>query len=307
MRIASIDIGTNTVLLLIADLLPSGHITVVHEEQVFARLGKGVDENKIINQDTFERVGHFLAAYKTTCDSFSVDKIIAVGTSALRDAGNRDAFCEFIKHTTGIAIEVLSGAEEARWTYRGGISEFLDQSELFSVIDIGGGSTEIIAGTKKRIHTTISIDIGSVRLTERILKESPPEYSSIAEAYQYILSHIPETIPDALHGTFAIGVAGTATTLAALHQHLPVFDPAKISGYVLPYSEVCALFGLLKDKNIHQLQSMPQIHPGRADILLAGTMILMGVMEKCNIPSIQVSVRGLRYGILYRGTEDGYY
>lgn len=303
MRIASIDIGTNTILLLIADVSKEGITTVVHDEQVIARLGKGVDADRMINQATFRRAESFLKMYKARCESFAVEKIAAVGTSALRDAANTREFCTFVKNSTDISIEVISGEEEALWTYRGGISEFFGRAERFSVIDIGGGSTEIIVGNATDVVSKISIDIGSVRITERILKESPPDDSALVAAHEFVHAHIPHDLAKELASTFAVGVAGTATTLAALDQNLPSYDPAKVSGYSLSYERVCALFAMLKDKNLEQIKKFPQISEGRADIILAGMMILIGCMESARLESITVSDRGLRYGIIYREIE----
>jgi len=302
MRIATIDIGTNTILLLVAEAEQRTLGTVIHDQQVIARLGKGVDAERVIGRETFLRAEGFLRSYRETCDALKVDRICAVGTSALRDAKNREEFCRHIEETTGIRIEILSGEEEALWTYRGGISEFAGRSERFSVIDIGGGSTEIIVGTGIGIEEKSSIDIGAVRLTERILRDSPPELPAIIEAHELIRSLMP---PLTAHvaSTFAVGVAGTVTTLASLHQRLPSYLPEKVSGYSLSYEDVCAMFGMLKDKSVPQIAAFPQISAGRADIILAGIMVLMGYMEACSLKNITVSDRGLRYGIALREAE----
>ncbi len=303
MRVASIDIGTNTILLLIADLFPDGTLKVIHDEQVIARLGKGVDSERMINQAAFDRVGGFLRAYKSTCDRLGVERICAVGTSAVRDAKNREEFISAMEERSGIRIEILSGDVEARWTYRGGISEFAGMSDRYSVVDIGGGSTEIIVGDAVNIIAKVSIDIGSVRITERILKDSPPETSALIEAHEFIASQIPPDAVREIASTFAVGVAGTLTTLAAFLQNLPVYLPEKVSGFNLTGDDVGAVFGSLKDKTAVQIAAFPQISAGRADIILAGIMILMGYMEAASLKRITVSDRGLRYGILYREVE----
>lgn len=306
MRIASLDIGTNTILLLIAEADKNGITKVLHDEQVIARLGKGVDADRTINRETFRRAADFLRTYKHTCDMFSVDKIVAVGTSALRDAKNRDEFCEYIQQQVGISIDVISGDEEAQWTYRGGISEFLDRAEQYSVIDIGGGSTEIIIGNRTTILSKTSINIGSVRITERILKFSPPDDSAIIKADEFIHSQITSSAVGNINNTFSVGVAGTLTTLAALHQLLPSYIPDKVSGYTLSYEDAGSMFGLLKDKSVEQIRAFPQISAGREDIILAGIMILMGCMKSCSIDTITVSNRGLRYGIILKEIEKLY-
>jgi len=303
MRIASIDIGTNTILLLIAEVNRDGIVKVLHDEQVIARLGKGVDTDRIINQETFVRAKDFLTHYKEVCNTFSVDHIAAIGTSALRDAKNNHEFISYIKEAIDISIEILSGDDEAKWTYRGGISNFIGRAEQYSVIDIGGGSTEIISGNSTEIQSKISLDIGSVRITERILKDSPPEIPALMEAHEFILATIPDEQIQKIHSTYAIGVAGTLTTLAALHQKLPTYIPEKVDGYVLSIDDIRYMFTLLKDKSVGQILTFPQISPGRADIILAGIMILMGFMEKSGLKQITVSDRGLRYGIVLKEIE----
>jgi exopolyphosphatase/guanosine-5'-triphosphate,3'-diphosphate pyrophosphatase len=304
MRIAVIDIGTNTILLLIADVESHGITSIVHDEQVIARLGKGVDANRMIYKETFYRVEGFLRQYKETCVQLKVEKIFSVGTSAVRDAKNRNEFISYVTEKTGISIETLSGDDEAHWTYIGGISEFLGKSERYSVIDIGGGSTEVILGDSKSIFSKISLDLGSVRITERILKNSPPDAGALMEAHEFIGAQMPKDLLQGISSTFSIGVAGTLTTLAAFNQHLPTYQREKVSGYVLRYDDICAIFGLLQDKSLAQIAAFPQISVGREDIILAGIMILMGYMEMSGLKQITVSDRGLRYGIVYREIEN---
>ena len=307
MRIASIDIGTNTILLLIVEADKNGIVKVLHDEQVIARLGKGVDADRVINQETFSRAEAFLKEYKDTCNRFNVNTIIAVGTSALRDAINQIEFCEYIYSKTGIRIEIISGDEEAQWTYMGGISKFKDASNRFTVVDIGGGSTEIITGNSVTIESKISLNIGSVRITERILKTSPPENNSVEEAHEFILSQIPSTISNQISSSFPIGVAGTVTTLAAMNQQLSHYDSEKIDGFSLQYDDIIEVFDKLKVLALNQIKSIPQISPGRADIILAGILILLGFMEKTRLKIIRVSDRGLRYGIIFREIKKLFY
>lgn len=306
MRIASIDIGTNTILLLIADVTPDGIQRVIHDEQVIARLGKGVDAARMISPDTFRRVAAFLAEYKKRSSEFRVDVIVATGTSALRDAVNSGEFCQFILEHTGISIEIISGEEEARWTYLGGISEFAHRGNSFSVIDIGGGSTEIIVGDARAIAQKTSLNIGSVRITERFLKTSPPGIRSIDEAQNFIKAHMPQELLLSIPSTMAIGVAGTATTLAAIQQRLPAYEPSKISGFQLTPSMVRSILKFLRGKNIEEIKSIAQISEGRADIIVAGIIILLEYMDAAKIQTLTVSDRGLRYGIVLREIEKSH-
>lgn len=304
MRIASIDVGTNTILLLIAEVRANGSFTVIHDEQVIARLGKGVDKHRRISKETSDRAVSFLSDYVTACRAHSVDHITAIGTSALRDAANRSEFTDLVRKKTGIDIEVISGDDEAMWTYRGAISEFSTHGEFFSVIDIGGGSTELINGTGHSIITRNSFNIGSVRITERFFSSSPPHRQSIDDARSEIISQIRNStavIPD---DSLVIGVAGTVTTLAAIQQKLYPYHADTISGFTLQYDVVQEIFEMLKNKTVDEIKQIPYISTGRADIILAGILILLTMMNQYNITSITVSDRGLRYGNLLRYIEQ---
>lgn len=305
MNIAAIDIGTNTILLLIVEVDSTEIKTILEDRQVIARLGKGVDAQKNILPETFSGVKDFLLKYKELCNNYAVEKIFAVGTSALRDAKNSKEFCRFIEKETSINIEIISGNEEALWTFRGSIPRLQNSTQTFSVIDIGGGSTEITSGTIHALSSTVSIDIGSVRLTERYLKKSPPDDAALTEARQYIFEQLQNCNIHHIHKTLCIGVAGTITTLAAIDLGILEFDRNKIDGYVLTIEAIRKIFSSLKNKTYEQILQYPQILPGRADILLAGIMILIEIMELAKLPSISVSVRGLRYGIILRELESG--
>ncbi|MDE3058552.1 MAG: Ppx/GppA family phosphatase [Bacteroidota bacterium] len=303
MRFSVIDIGTNTILLLVADIDRTGIRSVVYDEQVIARLGKGVDEHKMINRETFRRVLQFLQAYRATSETLRAEKIVAVGTSALRDAANRNEFCDFIEKETGISIEILSGDEEAEYTFRGAISGFLRRSASFSVLDIGGGSTEIISETPSQLTSKTSLDIGSVRITERFLKTSPPTALEVSEARSCIQRALANIDLSEIRDSKLIGVAGTLTTLAALQQKLPEYNPHRVEGFELSYSEIRILFNQLRIKTVEEIRAVPQISAGRADIILAGILILLEFMEAANAKQITVSDRGLRYGIALRESK----
>ena len=303
MRISSIDIGTNTILLLTADVDAVSIVRIVHDEQVIARLGKGVDEHHVINQETFRRAAGFLQSYNETSRSLQSEKIIAVGTSALRDASNKKEFCEFILRTAGISIEILSGDDEAEWTCRGAVVGIDTSTESFTVLDIGGGSTEIISGIRSQILDKVSLDIGCVRVTERLLRASPPTEREITETRELIRNNLKQASFTRTGVQRAIGVAGTVTTLAAMRLQLAQYDPKQIHGYELHYSDILQSFTLLKGKTVDEIKSIPQISAGRADVILAGVLILLEFMEAAGLEKITVSDRGLRYGIILREIE----
>lgn len=304
MRISAIDIGTNTILMLIADVHSDGTMKVVRDEHTIARLGKGVDSSKRILPDTFERALDILTKLKSISDDAGSQHIVACGTSALRDAVNRDEFIEFIHTKLGITIQVLSGNEEARLTYLGGASEYFQNklNKPFAVLDIGGGSTEIVAGLGNKVLQKYSMNIGAVRITERFLHSSPPTISELQNAQAEIEKHL-ESVFLLSESTQLIGVAGTVTTLAAMDLQLESYSAERIHGYRLQQKRIDQFYDQLKALSLDKIRNIPQILPMRADIILAGIMILRAVLMKNKKTEIIVSDRGLRYGLLFSEAE----
>ena len=299
MRIATIDIGTNTILMLIADIAADGTLRVVRDEHVIARLGKGVDGLRRITPETFTRVLGFLDGYRNIAESCQVDKIIAGGTSALRDAINAGDFIDFIRQKLGIEIEVLSGHKEAEFTYQGAVSEFLAEGDQqsFAVLDIGGGSTELTTGVGSALVSKESLDLGCVRLTERYLKTSPPEGSDLEKADGEVISWTGKLRPLAPE-TKLIGVAGTVTTLAAMELGLNSYDPKLVSGHFISRKTTDRFADILRSKTVPEmLVEYPQIQEGRADIIYAGMIILKECLKQLGAGGIVASDRGVRFGM----------
>jgi exopolyphosphatase / guanosine-5'-triphosphate,3'-diphosphate pyrophosphatase len=303
MKISTIDIGTNTFLLLISEFDSLGNINILRHEQRIPRIGKDVDKEGNIGIEAFKKSEKILSEYKTISNSFSVDKIIATGTSALRDAKNNKEFVEYIKSHTEIGIEIIPGEDEALWSYRGATSNFMSNDGSCSVIDIGGGSTEIIIGEGKKILKRKSLNIGCVRLTERFLHNDPPLKSEIKDFRNYTNSILKEIEGFEFSNSKLIGVAGTVTSLAAYHQNLEYIDIKKISGYKMKYEDLEDIFDIFKKKNIKEIEEIPCIPIGRADVILAGILILLEFMKYFKIEEIYSSERGLRYGIAIREWE----
>ena len=303
MRIASIDIGTNTILLLIADIAADGTLAVVRDEQVIARLGKGVDANRRITAETFTRVIGLLQKFKATAEANGATNVVASGTSALRDASNGAELVRDVKSRIGLEINVLSGQEEAELTYRGAVSEFLrtpGAQRSYAVLDIGGGSTELTIGEEGAVLRKASLNVGALRLTERLLKTSPPSAPAISQAVSEVRSWI-STLPRLLPSTHLIGVAGTVTTLAAIDLNLPVYDPKRVSGHFIRLEMIEQIFEKLLTKSVGEMiRTFPQIQLGRADILLAGIIVLIEALKRFGVRGITTSDRGLRYGLALR-------
>lgn len=292
-RIAGIDIGTNTILMVIGEKNEFGELVFLRNEHSIARLGEGVDKTHYIKPEAIERAKKILINYKKICDENNVLEIAASGTSALRDAENRDFVINELSAVIGTEIEVIPGEEEARLSFLGTI----ENNDPSIVVDIGGGSTEFIFGENKQIKYRYSVPIGAVRLTERHIKIQPAVEDNINEAKEFIINKL-NNIDITLFKGELIGVAGTPTTLSAVAQELPIFKKDLVHNYILELNKVNEIFNTLKKLNVEDIKKIPGIHPDRADIITAGTLILLTVMRFLRTDKCKVSTRGLRYGIL---------
>jgi len=302
MNIATIDIGTNTVLLLIAQFDDRGSIMPLVYEQRVPRLGKGVDQSKTIRHESIDRVVGVLREYRQIISQFHVDAVAVCGTSAVREAANRENFASRIKHEVGFDLEILSGDDEALWTYRGAVSGLPEVSRA-TVVDIGGGSTEITIGDRKRIHEKISLDVGSVRLTERMFHHDPPTELELEAAIETVENEIEHAAKFHFADTTLIGVAGTATTLAILAQGLRNFNVDAVTNYLLKQERVEELFRMLRSLRSSAIRELSTVLEGRHDVITAGSLILREVMAHFKFGKMIVSERGVRYGLAIREWE----
>ena len=291
-RISVIDIGTNTCLLLIAEL-QNGKLETIVEKQEIPRLGKGVDSEKNISKDAFERVLSVLKSYKEISEAYGVDSIFGIGTSALRDASNKDEFIENVLRETGIIVKILSGKEESKMSYEGAVFDF-DNKDKLAVVDIGGGSTEVSFVEKGYTHK-ISMDIGSLRIKERFFSVRPTE-GEINAAKEFVNENLKNIAATALINTNLIGVAGTITTLSAIKLGLKVFEPDKLHKSVLSYDDIVSVFNKLIKMTNNEILSIGDYMKGRSDIITSGGLILIQIMSFLNSNEIVVSTKGLRYG-----------
>lgn len=301
MKIAVIDIGTNTVLLLIA-LITEGKIETLTHAQRTPRLGKNIDAEGVIGKPAFLRVLEVLKDYKKIIEEYKTDKLIAFGTSVLRDVSNKDEFLNFIKNETEIDIEILESSQEAYWSYRGAISGIQENGNIV-VIDIGGGSTEISEGTLQEVKCTHSINIGAVKITERYFKNNPPNQTELNVATEFIRTAIDKIGYCSFTNSRLIGVAGTPTTLASIDLGLKDFDANKISGHRLTLVKIEEIFKKLIKMKTEEIRELSNTTEGRADILTAGTLILLEFMKFGKFNELIVSERGVRYGIALREWE----
>ncbi len=291
MRIAAVDIGTNTALLLIGER-DNGTTTILRDEHAVARLGEGVDGHRNISTAALERAVAILSFYRQLCEEYQADRVVAVTTSAVRDAGNRAEVLAAMGKALGAPVNVITGEEEARLSFLGSA----EGAELCTVIDIGGGSTEYITGRGSAIAQRTSLDIGAVRLSERYFSSLPPSPHEIAQAREEVRRHLA-VLPEAERGELT-GVGGTFTTLAAIDLKLQEFDAEAVHGHALTSETVSAITHHLLSCTLEDLLADPAIHPKRADILPMGALILDESLKHFGVAYCRASTRGLRYGVL---------
>jgi exopolyphosphatase/guanosine-5'-triphosphate,3'-diphosphate pyrophosphatase len=300
MVLAGVDIGTLTCRLLIARVSESGRLTELRSDRRIVRLGEGVDHSRTLHLDAMDRVISTLLEWRKVIETYAVEGQIAVATSAVRDATNRDEFLGRVKREAGFEVELISGEEEARRTMLGIRSGLPDHVSDVLGLDIGGGSTEYILDRPGSAPIVRSVEIGVVRLTERMLRHDPPierELQPAREAIKKETEQVRTWLGDCSGATF-VGTAGTITTLAAMAQQLPVYEPARIHNYSLKLATVQKLEQELGSRSKAQRRGMPGLEVGREDVIVAGVLILRTVMETLGYQDCLVSDLGLREGIL---------
>jgi exopolyphosphatase/guanosine-5'-triphosphate,3'-diphosphate pyrophosphatase len=299
-RLAGIDIGTLTCRLLIADLPADNRLSELCSERRILRLGEGVDQSKRLKHEAVERVIHCLKDWRATIESYHVHAHVAVATSAVRDAANKQEFLNRVRSEAGFEVEILSGDEEARRTMLGIHSGLPGDIKDVLALDIGGGSTEFILALQGQSPVVRSIDIGVVRLSERLLHHDPPTRHEIAEARAWIQREttvVLAAMPQRTGLTF-LGTAGTITSLAAMALQLPAYDAARIHNHRLALNTITDLEKHLLSRSKAARIGMPGLERNREDVIAAGAIILQTVMEMLGKEECLVSDLGLREGIL---------
>jgi len=299
MRAAAIDIGTNTVLLVIAERHASSTRTLL-ERATITRLGEGVDRTRCLADAARERTLACLATYAKLVRDARVERVAAVGTSALRDARGGDVFLDAAERVLGVRPRVVLGAEEAELTFRGALSGLALHGDVV-VFDVGGGSTEIVvgrAGAPPSMSAAVSLDVGSVRLSERHVNTDPPSDEAIAAARSAVGQVLREGAPKPAKDAVLVGVAGTVTTLAAIDQALEVYDPDRVHGARLARASVERELGRLAALPLAERRNVPGLEAGRADVIVMGAAIVLEVLLWAGASSLVVSDRGVRWGVL---------
>lgn len=304
MRVAAIDVGTNSTRLLVAEEAPGGFRPLDRRMQI-TRLGEGVDKTGVLSPAALQRTLRVIADYAATCGELEVERLRVAGTSAVRDARNRDELFAGIQALTGASPELLTGEQEALATFAGATSDLGAHGEVM-VVDIGGGSTELIAGRVGAPERFVSLDIGCVRLFEKHLASDPPaphELAALRAEAKAMLERARAEIGDR-PGGWLVGVAGTVTQLALLKAGVPVYDPDVTHHAVLSHGDVRALARRLASLPYDQRRRVKGLEPGRVDVIVAGAEILLAVLEVFDRPEVVASERDILDGLVLQMLQN---
>jgi exopolyphosphatase/guanosine-5'-triphosphate,3'-diphosphate pyrophosphatase len=296
LRVASVDLGTNSTRLLVADV-EGERLEEVVRRLTITRLGEGVDERRRLLPIPIARVRNCLTEYRRELEELDATRTLAIATSAVRDAENGEAFLGEIEWSYGFTTRLLDGAEEAAMMYEG-VMAGRPAVENTLIVDIGGGSTELVLGSDGGPRASTSLDIGCVRVAERFLRSDPPARHELATAAAYVRSLLPD-----YEARSGIGVAGTVTTLATLDLGLAEYDPQKTHGHRITHASVERELERLAAMPLAERLRVPGIEPGRAPVIVAGLVVLNEIMEAYDLEEIEVSERDILHGAAYAAAE----
>jgi exopolyphosphatase / guanosine-5'-triphosphate,3'-diphosphate pyrophosphatase len=305
-RCAFIDIGTNTILCLIAECDGSGKFHVLEDLAEITRLGHGVDRTRRISDESTGRSLAVLNRYLEKCRGLNVTEITAVGTSALRDAVNSGEVRERWRRDLELNVSVISGQEEAAYSFLAAWEGLPLSGKELLVIDIGGGSTEFIRGNAAGVSRSVSIDVGTLRLTERFLHSDPvtqAECAAAQAAIERVLDGLGADDLFATPGLTLVGIAATFTTMVVVEKRLAQYSHSEVHGRLLSLDEVKRQIAFYQGMTLVQRRAIPGLHPMRADVILAGAYLIEKIMKRFNANEIFVSDQGVRYGLLYKMLE----
>jgi exopolyphosphatase / guanosine-5'-triphosphate,3'-diphosphate pyrophosphatase len=296
-RVAVVDIGTNSTRLLLADVNRDG-VRELDRRSIVTRLGEGLEATGELNPEPRERVFRVLEQYAAAIDEARADVRTAVLTSAVRDAANGDAFTDEVRDRFGLDAATISGDEEARLTFIGATAAREPSADPLLVVDIGGGSTELVVGSGDHVDFHVSTQVGVVRHSERHLHHDPPAPEELSALTQDVRAAIEDQLPEAVRDRVGqvIAVAGTATMTAAMDLELEPYDSARVEGRVLSVDTLRAQLERLASMPLEQRREIRGLHPDRAPTIVAGVAILVQVLEAVGASEAEVSDRDILWG-----------
>ncbi|MFO7592122.1 MAG: Ppx/GppA phosphatase family protein [Acidimicrobiia bacterium] len=301
-RVGAVDIGTNSVRLLVAEIDdgagPDAPLTTLDRRMTITRLGAGVDATRVLATDAIERTAEVLRDYRRALDELDVATVRATATSAARDAQNRADFFDAATDALGVTPELLSGEEEARLSFLGATAG-LDAPAPYLVVDIGGGSTELVVGTDGPEHLA-SIDMGCVRVTEQWLASDPPSPEELSNAVSAARDELADTlraVPELREAATVLGLAGTITTVAAIEQGLAEYDRDRIHHFRLDRAAAEDIFRTLALEPIAERRHNPGLDPGRVDVIVGGVVVLVSLFRVLDLDDLLVSEADILDGL----------
>jgi exopolyphosphatase/guanosine-5'-triphosphate,3'-diphosphate pyrophosphatase len=293
-RVAVIDVGTNSARLLVADV-EGGLVTPVERRSTVTRLGRGVDLSGRLSAEAIEDACGAIGGYVATYEELGAEAVDAIATSAVRDAENGSAFVAELRERFALSARVLDGEEEARLTYLGATSEH-PPAEPTLVVDIGGGSTELVVGTGAEISFHTSLQAGVVRHSERHVASDPPTAVELESLAADVRGLIEGAVGPEVQAAAGIAVAGTPTSLAAVEMELEPYDPERVHGHVLSLRSIQRMLSQLASAPLSERVEVPGMHPDRAPTIVAGVVILVETMRAFGLEQIEVSEHDILYG-----------
>ena len=302
-RVAAVDLGTNSTRLLVAEI-DAGRISELARETRITRLGEGVDERRRLLPVPIARVRNVLSDYRRTAEELDAERTLLIATSAVRDAENGEAFLGEIEWSYGFVTQLLSGHDEAMLMFRGVTADRALTSGTV-IVDIGGGSTELVAGGPEGVRWHDSLDIGSVRLTERFLHSDPPTAAEQEEAATAVRALLAERVPDEIRSDTrtAIGVAGTITSIAGLALGLQEYDRDRVHGFELGAGVLETQLRRLAAVPLEERRQLRPLEPDRAPVIVGGAIIANEVLHSFGLDSLEISERDILDGAALAAAE----
>jgi len=300
MKLGALDVGTNTVLMLVVEIDEHQRVTRLADFSRITRMGRGVDKLGHLDPEAAQRTYDAIVDFTREARALGVDKIVTAATSALRDASDGPDFIARVKAGADLELDVISGEAEADLSYlavRYGLK--LDPAEKVLIIDIGGGSTELIRADPGQDRIGVSLQIGSVRLTERCVKHDPPDDSDVAQL-RATIDHALDDLQWRYRPDRMVGIAGTVTTVCAVSLGLTTYDSTIVHGHRLPLAEVTRVTNLFRTLPVAERKKLPGLLEGRADVIFAGASILERIMARFEVDAVTVSDQGVRWGLVWR-------
>jgi len=318
LKVASIDIGTNSVRMLMAEKEGAFYKPLKRLTEI-TRLGEDVNETKTLKKEAIERTLNTLLKYKQLTEKEAVDRVKVCASSVLREAKDSDvsAFQDRVRKKTGFEVEVLSGEKEAKLTHLGAVSRYMipgfSLKGLILVIDLGGGSTELVLSENSEVKRTFSLDIGSVRLKEMFLRSDPPSEAELENLKNHVHKEIEEIVrllrdfyaPNKVAetkglelGPRVIGVGGTITTLSAIKHEMEAYNWKKVHGSTLTLADIEGIFRELKSRSLADRKKIVGLEPRRADVIIAGALILIEILKDLSLKILTVSENDILSGLL---------